>query len=94
QIARLAADGPDPEGLERAKALLERSYLDSVSTAEGLADELNRHTTLFGDPGGVDDVLTRWADVSAEQVQAATAELLVPTNRAVVAYRFPAEVSA
>jgi predicted Zn-dependent peptidase len=94
QIARLAADGPDPEGLERAKALLERSYLDSVSTAEGLADELNRHTTLFGDPGAVDDVLTRWADVTAEQVQAATAELLVPTNRAVVAYRFPAEVSA
>jgi predicted Zn-dependent peptidase len=94
EIARLAADGPDPESLERGKALLERHFLDSVSTAEGLADELNRHATLFDDPGAVDDVLTRWAAVTAEQVQAATAELLVPTNRAVVAYRFPAEVTA
>lgn len=91
QIARLAADGPDEASMERAKALLERHYLDSVSTAEGLADEINRHATLFGDPGGVDDVLTRWAAVTPEQVQAATASLLLPTNRAVVAYRFPAE---
>jgi predicted Zn-dependent peptidase len=94
EIARLAADGPDPESLERAKALLERHYLDSVSTAEGLADELNRHATLFGDPGGVDDVLPHWAVVTAEQVQQATQALLTPTNRAVVAYRQPAGEAA
>ena len=86
EFARLASNGPDAESLERAKALLERHFLDSISTAEGLADELNRHATLFGDPGRIDDVLPGWAAVTADQVREVTAELLTSSNRATVAY--------
>lgn len=86
ELARLGAEAPTAEEMERAQALLEREWLDRLSTVMGRANELCRYTMLFGDPGLAFTAVDRISGVTAEQVRAVAAARLRPDNRAVLAY--------
>jgi predicted Zn-dependent peptidase len=87
ELARLAADGPTDEELQRAVARLTRDWLEHVATVMGRADELCSHATLHGDPRGIDTVLARIRRVTARDVRDVVATHLLGANRAVVEYR-------
>jgi predicted Zn-dependent peptidase len=86
ELARLGADGPTAEEMERAQALLEREWLDRLGTVAGRADELCRYTVLFGDPQLAFTAVNRILDITAEEVRAVAAARLRPDNRAVLVY--------
>ncbi|WP_141698545.1 insulinase family protein, partial [Streptomyces lushanensis] len=86
ELARLAAEGPTAEEMERAQAQLEREWLDRLGTVAGRADELCRFAVLFGDPQLALTAVTRVLDITAEEVRAVAAARLRPDNRAVLVY--------
>jgi predicted Zn-dependent peptidase len=86
ELARFGAEVPTAGELERAQALLERQWLDRLSTAAGRADALCRYAVLFGDPQLAFTAVGRILDVTAEEVRAVAAARLRPDNRAVLAY--------
>ena len=86
ELARLGAEAPTAEEMERAQALLEREWLDRLGTVIGRANELCRYAMLFGDPRLAFTAVDRISGVTAEQVRAVAAARLRPDNRAVLAY--------
>ena len=84
--ARLGADGPSAEEMERAQARLEREWLDRLGTVAGRADELCRYAVLIGDPQLAFSAIGRILDVTAADVQSVAAARLRPDNRAVLEY--------
>jgi len=86
ELARLGAEAPAAEELERAQALLEREWLDRLGTVAGRADKLCRYAVLFGDPQLAFTAVNRILDVTAEEVRAVAAARLRPDNRAVLVY--------
>jgi predicted Zn-dependent peptidase len=87
EVARLGADGPTDEELERARARLTHDWLDQTGTAMGRADVLNRHETLHGDAALADEVLPRIEAVTADAVRDVVGRWWRPDNRAVLEYR-------
>ena len=65
ELARLGAEAPTAEEMERAQALLEREWLDRLGTVAGRADELCRYAVLFGDPQLAFTAVNRILDVTA-----------------------------
>jgi predicted Zn-dependent peptidase len=90
QLQLLADKGPDERDLDRAKALVERGWLDYVTEVEGRADELSRCATLFDDPGRMNTWLDAPLRTTAKQVQAAVADYLLDNHPVVLTY-LPAE---
>jgi predicted Zn-dependent peptidase len=86
ELARLGADGPSPEELERAQAQLEREWLDRLSTVAGRADEVCQYAVLFGDPQLAFTAVSRILDITAAEVKAVAAARVRPDNRAVLVY--------
>jgi len=86
ELARLGAEVPAAEELERAQALLEREWLDRLSTVAGRADKLCRYAVLFGDPQLALTAVNRILDITADEVRAVAAARLRPDNRAVLVY--------
>ncbi len=86
ELARLGAQAPTAEEMERAQALLERGWLDQLSTVTGRADALCRYTVLFDDPQLAFTAINRILDITAEEVRAIAAARLRPDNRAVLIY--------
>ncbi len=86
ELARLGAEAPAAEEMERAQAQLEREWLDRLGTVAGRADELCRYAVLFGDPQLAFTAVSRLLDVTAQEVQAVAAARLRPDNRAVLVY--------
>ncbi|MTE21357.1 peptidase M16 [Streptomyces sp. TRM43335] len=86
ELARFAAEGPTPEEMERAQALLEREWLDRLATVGGRADELCRYAVLFGDPQLALTAVERVLQVTADEVREVAAARLRPDNRAVLVY--------
>ena len=86
ELARLRAEAPGPEEMERAQALVQREWLDRLDTVAGRADELCRYAVLFGDPQLAFTAVNRILDVTAEEVRAVATARLRPDNRAVLAY--------
>jgi predicted Zn-dependent peptidase len=86
ELARLGAEGPTAEQMERAQAQLEREWLDRLGTVAGRADILCRYAVLFGDPRLALSAVSRILDVTAEEVRAAAEARLRPDNRAVLVY--------
>jgi len=86
ELARLGAEAPGAEEMERAQALVERGWLDRLATVAGRADELCRYAVLFGDPQLAFTAVNRVLAVTAEEVRAVAAARLRPDNRAVLAY--------
>jgi predicted Zn-dependent peptidase len=87
ELARLGADGPAPEEMERAQALLEREWLDRLGTVASRADELCRYAVLFGDPQLAFTAVSRILSITAAEVQALAAARLRPDNRVVLEYQ-------
>lgn len=85
ELERLAADGPTPSEMERAKALTESEELLVRSDPEELADAVGMYATLLGDPGRINRDLDLALAVTAEQVQIA-ARLFAKENRIVLWY--------
>jgi predicted Zn-dependent peptidase len=86
ELARLGADGPSAEEMDRAHARLEREWLDRLGTVAGRADELCRYAVLFGDPQLAFTAIGRILAVTAEEVRDVAAARLRPDNRAVLEY--------
>ncbi len=86
ELARLGAEAPNADEMERAQALLERERLDRLGTAAGRADELCRYAVLFGDPQLAFTAVNRILDVTADEVRAVAAARLRTDNRAVLVY--------
>jgi predicted Zn-dependent peptidase len=86
ELARLRAEAPGEEEMERAQALVEREWLDRLGTVAGRADELCRYAVLFGDPQLAFTAVNRILDVTAEEVRGVAAARLRPDNRAVLVY--------
>ena len=85
ELERLAAEGPTPSEMERAKALTESEELLVRSDPEELADAVGMYATLLGDPGRINRDLDLALAVTAEQVQIA-ARLFAKENRIVLWY--------
>jgi predicted Zn-dependent peptidase len=86
ELARLGADGPSAEEMDRAQASLEREWLDRLGTVAGRADELCRYAVLFDDPQLAFTAIGRILDVTAEEVRDVAAARLRTDNRAVLEY--------
>jgi predicted Zn-dependent peptidase len=86
ELARLGAEAPTAEEMERAQALLEREWLDRLGTVTGRANELCRYAMLFGNPRLAFTAVDRISGVTAEPVREVAATRLRPDNRAVLAY--------
>jgi predicted Zn-dependent peptidase len=86
ELARLGAEPPPAEEMERVQARLEREWLDRLGAVAGRADELCRYAVLFGDPQLAFTAVSRILDITAEEVRAVAAARLRPDNRAVLAY--------
>ncbi|MFD3687509.1 M16 family metallopeptidase [Nocardiopsis sp. NPDC058631] len=90
EIATMAS-GVTEEELERARAVMERDHLQSISSPSGLADSISSCTQLFDDPELAYTWPRRWDDITAEEVRAAAERVLVDDNLLVV--RFDPEES-
>ncbi len=86
ELARLAADGPTDEELERTRNQIEVMALRDLESLQGRASQLNHYWALIGDPGGLEKDLERYRSVTAGDVKAAAA-LLSDERRAVVRIR-------
>jgi predicted Zn-dependent peptidase len=86
ELARLAAQAPAAEEMERAQAQLEREWLDRLGTVASRADELCRYAVLFGDPQLAFTAVDRILSITADEVQAVAAARLRPDNRAALVY--------
>ena len=85
-IDKLAADGPTPAELERAKAQIERNWFAELSDAGDRADAINQAAVVWDDPGRINDQLDDWIAVTAADVGRAAATWLRPDCRAVLEY--------
>lgn len=86
EFLRLADVGPTDGELERAKALIERGWLDRLSDVESRADDLSRCVTLRGDAALIDNQLDVILATTAEDVRAAVGRYLSAAQPAVVAF--------
>lgn len=86
ELARLRAEAPSAEEMERAQALVERDWLDQLGTVVGRADQLCRYAVQFGDPQLAFTAVSRILDVTAQEVQAVATARLRPDNRAMLVY--------
>ena len=77
EIAKLAAQGPSPDEMDRAKLQAEAQFvfrLQSVGGFGGKSDQLNAYNTFLDDPAFFDRDLQRYRDVTSASLQAAVRE--------------------
>jgi predicted Zn-dependent peptidase len=89
ELTAFCQQGPTQAELARAKAQAEREALDAISTVGGLADELSRCTTLFGDPLRATASLDQLLAVDARTVHEVAARCFAPNNQVVLTYHLP-----
>jgi predicted Zn-dependent peptidase len=97
EVAASVVDGVSEAELERARALITSDWLHHLATVDGRADTFSQFTTLFGDPGLVNDMLPRVLAVTEDDVRAAAADVLREDNRVVLVFEpsdEPDEVAA
>jgi predicted Zn-dependent peptidase len=75
ELAKLAADGPTPEELERVVNQYEVGFLESLESLSGRASALNRYYWLTGTPDYIATDLARYTNATADAIQAVAAEL-------------------
>ena len=90
ELDRMHADGVTDTEVQRARALIETSFVTSLQSAGERADQLSRFATYFGDPTLVNRQAERYAAVDASAVSSLARERLGPDNRALLFY-LPAE---
>ncbi len=80
EVARLAADGPSDIELEKAINQIELSFLHSMETAGGKAEQVGFYETVVGS-GTAFDRLDAYRRVTPAQVKRAAAKYLRPSRR-------------
>jgi predicted Zn-dependent peptidase len=86
EIAALAREDVSDDELVRAKALIETDELGSLQRVSERADRLGMFATLLDEPDEINRQLERYLAVSAADVRAACADLLVDHNRVILTY--------
>ena len=72
--------------LIRAKAQLERTIIDRMTTRASRADWLSENAMMFGDPGRINDRLPELMSITPEEIRKVASEVLTERNRSVVTY--------
>ncbi|MGB5373666.1 MAG: pitrilysin family protein [Polyangiales bacterium] len=81
ELARLGSEGPTPIELEKAMSQLELSFLHSMETAGGKAEQIGFYETVANDGAAVFERLEAYRDVSTRDVKRAVAKYLRPSRR-------------
>jgi zinc protease len=84
EIARLAADGPTDDEIERGRAQAESHFtfrLQTVGGFGGKSDQLNAYNVFVGDPAYFDRDLARYQTATAASVRQAVARYFLPDRR-------------
>lgn len=81
EIERLGADGPRPAELDKAINQLELSFLHSMETVGGKAEQIGFYETVANDGAAVFDRLTAYRAVTGDAVQRVVRKYLRPSRR-------------
>lgn len=84
EIARLAAEGPTGDEIDRGRIQAEAHFMFRLQTAGGFggkSDQLNAYNVFVGDPGYFDRDLARYQTATGASVQQAVASYLPPGRR-------------
>jgi zinc protease len=84
EIARVVADGPTEDEMERGRVQAESQFmfrLQSVGGFGGKSDQLNAYNVFRHDPGYFDRDLARYRSVTAASMRAAVKRYLRPDSR-------------
>jgi zinc protease len=84
EIARLTADGPTDEEIERGRIQAESQFMFRLQTVGGFggkSDQLNTYNVFVGDPGYFDRDLARYRAATAASVRQAIERHLSPGRR-------------
>jgi zinc protease len=84
-LERLAADGPTPREMERARRLLLSSAVRAMQTTQSIAFLLSEYGLYDGDPGLFPKDVEAVLALDAATVRDAAARLLVASRRSIVA---------
>ena len=86
ELQKIAASGVTAEELARAKTAAEASIANQLSEFASRADLINQVTTMFGDPKLVNQIIPRYQQITAQELQAIASKYLVPDNRVTVTF--------
>jgi zinc protease len=84
EIARLGADGPTDEEIERGRVQAEAQFMFRLQTVGGFggkSDQLNAYNMFVGDPGYFDRDLARYQTVTRTSIQHVVQRYLDPIRR-------------
>jgi len=81
EISRLGSDGPTLAELEKAISQLELSFLHSMETAGGKAEQIGFYATVAHDGAAVFERLQAYREVLARDVKRAVAKYLRTSRR-------------
>ncbi|MFZ1865912.1 MAG: pitrilysin family protein [Polyangiales bacterium] len=81
ELARLGSRGPMHAELEKAINQLELSFLHTMETAGGKAEQIGFHETVAHDGAAVFERLASYRQVTTEDVRGAVAKYLKPSRR-------------
>ncbi|PYR06404.1 MAG: insulinase family protein [Acidobacteria bacterium] len=84
EIARLAAEGPPDDEIDRGRVQAEAQFVFRLQTIGGFggkSDQLNAYNVFLGDPAYFDRDLERYHAVTASSLRQAVAQYLDPLRR-------------
>jgi zinc protease len=81
ELERLGAEGPLPHELEKAAAQLELSFLHSMETAGGKAEQIGFYETVLGDGTAIFERLEAYRAVTPSDVRRVVRKYLRPSRR-------------
>jgi zinc protease len=84
EIARLAAQPPTAEELQRVKSSIETGVVSGLETALGKAEQLNHYLYYTGDPDHVEESLAEYRALTPADIQQAAQQYLEGKNRIVI----------
>jgi zinc protease len=86
ELDLLHGQGVTDDEVQRARALIETSFVTSMQSAAERADQLSRFATYFGDATLINEQVARYGATTTSAVSAFARERLGPDNRAVLVY--------
>lgn len=86
EVAKLAAAPPTAEELQRVVNGIETSFVSSLETVRGKADQLNAYEYYAGDPGFAARDLARYRSLTPADVQRVAREYLANDHRIVISF--------